>query len=415
MLSGLLALLLLARPPAEAITQRERDLFAATASKYLARDSWTESLAYMHGHYLMVPLHSAMLAGDKAWTEEYERHFQRLAASDKKDWCKNPLSRVQYLYLATRYTALCAETGRDSDVARRLEPILTRETIDQWQSDEAIMWDRAPFRGVKARLDYKRSLVRPAKSYYRAVTDEELYLMAMAADLLVYRREKAIGGREDTVLEEMVAYAERIIREDGEKGPDGGWLFQVGVWDDHPDQSFAGHRTISPGMGRQPRNGGTMDSSHFHRFPACLSSLAAASIGGGRATFEAARKGLAHQLVEVVLRPPTDEFPAWRLTNYMDGWNGVYRYSSNAAVGEGKGYGPYELSGTFMLGWWSLLGDKRIQAAYKECASGFPLGEEVLRTFLGPTYAPPPRPSRSWYENGLAELLTGLASKIPTG
>lgn len=399
----------------QAITPHERELFDKTAGQYLSRESWTEPLAYMHGHYLLIPLHTAMYTADRDWRAKYDAHFERLLASDRSTWCKNPLSRAQYLYLATRYLALCAETGTGGGIAERLEPVLTREVVSQWLDDEAIMWGRGPFRGVKARIDYKLSLVNPAKSYYRAITDEEFFHFAMAADLLVYRKEKGRGGKDTEVLEQLVSYAERIVRTEGRKTPEGGWVFQPGVWRDHPDQAYAGRRVITPGMSALAREGTTMDSSHFHRFPACLGSLSAASSGAAKKTFDEARRGLANQLVEVVLRPPTASFPAWRLTNYMDGWNGVYRYSSNAAVGEGKGYGPFELSGTFLLGWWSLLGDKRVQAVYREAAAGFPLPEPVLRTYLGPTYSEPPRKSKSWYENGLAELLSSLASKMPTG
>jgi hypothetical protein len=411
-----LALLLAAFASAGApqpITERERQLFASTAGLYLKRESWTEPLAYLHGHFLMVPLHTAVRTGDAQWLGEFEAHFERLAASQKSSWCKNPLSRAQYLYLATRYLALVAETKRQSPVAARLERLLTAEVVHQWTADEAIMWERAPFAGVKARVDYKLGLLAPKKSYFRAFTDEEFFHFAEAADLLVYRKYAGLSGPEDSTLREMVSYGARIVRTEGERTSGGGWLFQVGAWRDHPDNDYSGNRSITPGMAKNKREDVTMDSSHFHRFALFLTSLSAASERGDKEAFESARKGLAKQLTGVVLRPPTASFPGWRLTNYMNGWNGVYRFSSNAAVGEGKGYGPFELSGTLLLGWWSFLGDRQIQAVYADAAERFPLDETVLKTYLGPTYAPPPRKAKSWYENGLAELLASLASKQP--
>lgn len=397
----------------QAITPHERGLFEKTIGLYLQRDSWSESLAYLHGHFLMVPLHAAMYANDPDWRGKFEAQFARLAESDPGTWCKNPLSRAQYLYVATRYLALTAELGYESPVAERLEPILTREVVNQWTTDEAIMWEHPPFQGVRARLDYKMSLINPKKSYFRAVTDEEFFHFAEAADLLVYRQAKGIRGPEDATLHEMVSYAARTVRTDGTKTRDGGWLYQVGVWRDHPDNNYSAQTQIRPGMKASKKDDVTMDSSHFHRFALFLRSLANASTGSDKRLFEDARSGLAKQLLGVVLVPPDDKFGAYRLTNYMNGWNGVYRFSSNAAVGEGKGYGPYQLSGTFLLGWWSFLGDSEVQAAYRTASQGFPLPEPVLETYLGPTYGAPPRAARSWYENGLAELLARLASKVP--
>lgn len=97
----------------------------------------------------------------------------------------------------------------------------------------------------------------------------------------------------------------------------------------------------------------------------------------------------------------------------MNGMNGVYRYSTAANVGEGKGYGPYELSGTFLIGWWSFLGDPEIDKAYGEIAKSFPLPEKVMMTYQGPVYEAPPRKAKSWFENGMAELFTSLGSKMP--
>lgn len=395
------------------ISPHERELFEKTAGLYLQRDSWTESLAYLHGHFLMVPLHAAMYSKDKDWRDRFEAQFTRLIASNPDTWCKNPLSRAQYLYLATRYLALCAELEYESPLADKLEPLLTRELVSQWTSDEAIMWEHAPFVGVRARLDYKMSLLSPKKSYFRAVTDEEFFLFAEAADMLRYRQSKGIRGNEDATLREMVSYAARTVRLDGQRSREGGWLYQVGVWRDHPDNNFSAQTEILPGMAKGSKDDVTMDSSHFHRFALFFKSLADASVGSDKKLFEDARTGLATQLLQVVLVPPDDAFHGFRLTNYMNGWNGVYRFSSNAAVGEGKGYGPYQLSGTFLLGWWSFLGSPQVQSDYAKIAQSFPLDETVLQTYLGPTYAAPPRKAKSWYENGLAELLTSLASKVP--
>lgn len=48
-----------------------------------------------------------------------------------------------------------------------------------------------------------------------------------------------------------------------------------------------------------------------------------------------------------------------------------------------KGYRPYQLSGSLLLGWWAALGP---QTAYLfvGLSEAFSLQDEVLRTYVGP-------------------------------
>lgn len=48
----------------------------------------------------------------------------------------------------------------------------------------------------------------------------------------------------------------------------------------------------------------------------------------------------------------------------MDGSNGVLYRWNYSSLGEGKEYGPYELSGTFTIGWWTFLGTDRVKEIY---------------------------------------------------
>jgi hypothetical protein len=70
------------------------------------------------------------------------------------------------------------------------------------------------------------------------------------------------------------------------------------------------------------------------------------------------------------------------MTNYMDGENGVYRYNY-VTQGVGNGYGPYELSGSFNLGWWSFLGPT-LTGPYQAQRSSLPFGSPEIATYTGP-------------------------------
>lgn len=397
------------------VTEHENELFKKNIGLYLTRDSWNDALAYLHGHFMMVPLHGAFLMDQKDWQSQFEAQFKRLVDVPHDRLCRNPLSRMQYLYLGTRFLALSAKTGRKCDVDDKLARYLTDELVDRWNNQEAIAFDHAPFRGVKERISHKMTLINPAKSYYSAITDEEMFMFAQAADLVVYAKKSGVRNPQESQLREILRTAMDVIRQRSEWTRSGGWLFDVGQWTDHPDLVHAGNPEIVPGMTQRKIENITMDTSHFHRFALFVMSLRDANEpgSGDYKFYEKVRAGLAKQMDTVVLQRPNSSFSGYRLTNFMSGQNGVYRFGSADDIGKDKGYGPYELSGTFLLGWWCFLGDPEINKAYGDIAKSFPLSEAVLRCYQGPVYKAPPRTEKSWYENGLAELFTSLGAKMP--
>ncbi len=396
------------------VSDREEELFKKNIGLYLTRDSWNDALAYLHGHFLMVPLHAAFLENEPNWQKQFEDQYRRLIQIPRSNLCKNPLSRLQYLYTATRFLALSARFDRKSDIMRPLTSYLTDEITDRWISQDAIGFDIPHFHGVKERVEHKLTLVNPAKSYYAAITDEEAFLFAEAADLLYVESKTKVKNPEHDTLRDIVQTGTRVYRERGEFTRDGGWLFDIGMWTDHPDLIFAGQQNIVPGMSEKKVGNITMDTSHFHRFALFVNSMRDANSpgSGDNKFFEKIRLGLAKQLVSKVLRAPTSDMPGYRLTNFMNGMNGVYRYNSADDIGRDKGYGPFELSGTFLIGWWSFLGDDNINKSYGEISKTFPLGEDVMKVYMGPVYKPAPRSDKTWYENGLAELFTSLGAKM---
>ncbi|MBS1723881.1 MAG: hypothetical protein JSS66_13115 [Armatimonadetes bacterium] len=407
--------LLVASVQTPTVTSHENDLFKKNIGLYLTRDSWNDSLAYLHGHFMMVPLHAAMLMDQKDWQAQFEAQFNRLVNVPHDKLCKNPLSRLQYLYVGTRYLALSAKTGHKADVQDKLNTYLTDEIVDRWLNQDAIAFDHAPFHGVKERIEHKLTLVNPAKSYFSAITDEEMFLFAEAADLLTYEKKTGTRNPEHGELQDIMRTAGDVIRSRTKWTSKGGWLFDVGQWTDHPDLLYAGNAEIMPGMSQRKVNDITMDTSHFHRFALFVVSLRDAYEPGSAdyKFYDKIRAGLAKQMDDVVLQKPSGDFKGYRLTNFMSGQNGVYRFGSADDIGKDKGYGPYELSGTFLLGWWSFLGDAKIDAAYDDISKSFPLGEDILMVYQGPVYKAPPRTEKSWYENGLAELFTSLGAKMP--
>jgi hypothetical protein len=236
----------------------------------------------------------------------------------------------------------------------------------------------------------------------------------MAADLWAVAGTLEPGARE--LLEDARGLGVRVFASETRWTDDGGWLFQPGVWHDHPDFVYAGRSQIEPAMEEARIADIAGDTSHAHRLPVLLESLrsAFAPEEAGRRFYDSLRAGLERQFVGRVLVEPDHSFPAPRTTNFMDGRNGLYRYGFHT-LGEGHGYGPYELSGTLTLGWWSRLPGRRIRRVYRDLAASFPLREDVVATYSGPATARP-RPALcaepAAFTNGFRELLINLAATL---
>lgn len=67
----------------------------------------------------------------------------------------------------------------------------------------------------------------------------------------------------------------------------------------------------------------------------------------------------------------------------MDGSNGVYRWGYGS-FGPNGGYGPYQLSGSLTLGWWTFLETAESKALYRELVTQYPWAKPCVELYLGP-------------------------------
>jgi hypothetical protein len=391
-------------------------LWAATAGKYLADPLWTDGQAYDAGHYLMIPLHAAFRLGRADWQRAFADHFARFAAG----WTTgtttdaNRLARLQYFYLAAEFLTLGAK--QPDLVPRSLPDLLQIEILEAWALAPAPQWDRKPFfGGMRERLTWKLSQAPTTPTYYRAVLDDELYVMAIAADLRRYARQSGWTGLDTALVNDILTSAVAVF-EQRAAWHGGGWLFQPGVWADHPDFAYAGQSAAGPDLQPAPVADVAEDVSHSHRMPLWLRSFAEAYPAGSpeRRSFEQLSTGLGIQFFGHVLRRPTPRDGPITTANYMDGRDGLYRWG-HATQGPGRGYGPSELSGTLTLGWWAFLADPQAGEVYRDLAGRFPLDSATLALYVGPNTSRIRHPlvtDPDAFNNGFRELLARLAGDL---
>lgn len=395
-------------------------LWHKTVEMYLKDNLWTEQNAYDACHYLMVPMHAAFLFKKLDWEQQFNTHFWRFleAYQNGNSIVEGRLNRLHYFYLMSRFLVLSAKNGDYGDLQKKMQKLLCEEIENLWCKYPAWMWGMKPFRGgMRERFVWKYSTRKLPYGYCKAIIDEELFVFAIAADLRVVEKITKTKTEKSSLINEILNLAYDVFKNESSFLDNGGWLFQVGVWADHRDYAYVGHLHKDTKLEPKRFRDVAIDVSHSHRFPLWLISLRDAyeSADEEYQFYEKIRKGLTKQFTEKVLIPPCDDFTAYRTTNFMDGRNGIFRWNYKTQ-GVNNGYGPYELSGTYMLGWWAFCGSKRINDSYCEMLKSFPLNDQVVLLYTGPNTTRERHPLVKFPDfliNGYAELIINLASRFP--
>ena len=400
----------------EPLSTKEQALWKQTVSVYLKDALWQENEAYDASHTLMVPMHIAFMLNDEALIKEFDEHVKRFIDIHKQsesgehvDVVEGRLNKLQYFYLLSEYVKLSVVHNRHSANTSALFSIIYDYINRIWLQENAWQWGKKEgFKNMKERLLWKISLKNTRPTYLKAIIDEELFVLGIAADLKTY-----CGIQdEDALLDDILNIAYTVFQQEGQFDSSGRWLMQRGVWAEHRDYLYASHYKASPGLKRLAVKGIASDTSHSHRFPLLLNSLKdAACLDQQQKLYSDILKGLNKQFFDIVVKKPSLFLPYYRTTNYMDGRNGLYRYGYKTMP---MGMGPYELSGTIMLGWWGFLHSAESRAMYKYMAT-HKLPEKAVKLYVGANTTRRRNPLVTWpdfFYNGFAKLIAHCASRL---
>ena len=344
----------------------EEQLYDRIVMTLLEEDLWTPRDMYDACECLMIPMHYAFRAGKEEAIDAFASFFHRfitdIGGEDRYEFSdQGILNRLQFYYLCTQFMVLCKANGCEEKIpaglAKSAEDFASAyllEHVANWNTEPTVI---EHLRQVLAGKEYKYS-------YYSVVEDLDGYTLAILCDLRVL----GLGNEETTQTAAELAYKLYSSPSLNEETQEGGWLFQVGAWKDHPDYAYAGNEKITETIQPLQREDIPWDSSHFSRYPLWLLSYQSAQDSEEKcALFRLRREQLANQMMNCVLNH-VDGW--WLTTTFMDGTNGVYRYGYHE---DGVGIQGYDLSGTFLYGWWAALGDERLTSVYQDILEKFPL------------------------------------------
>ncbi|WP_146146924.1 hypothetical protein [Pseudomonas sp. BBP2017] len=386
------------------------DAWKKNISTLTVEPLWNARDAYDASNTLMIPMHFAFVAGDKKGIKQFETLMSRFASQELPG---GRLNQAQWIYFVSRYLALRSEfdyplTRNNIYLAQRVSAWLH----SRWMFEPALQWGHLPLIGSKSRLRLAQSNseVWPL-SYYPAITDYELFLFSIAGDISFINKKnpealKELSSEIKSSVRELIASGISVVRSRGKFSETGGWLFQQGMWTDHPDFRFAGHSELRTDLGEWRVKDIAEDSSHSHRWPLFFRSMIMGTEqqANDREYLIRAYQGFSNQLVEHVI---TIRGTSVLLKNYMDGKNGLYRYRySTVGSNSDLGYGPYGLSGTLGISWYPFAA--KTDSIYERYANSYPLPENVLNLYVGPNTTRARNPLIEWpafFTNGFAELI----------
>lgn len=371
----------------------EEEMYEAYVKELCESDLWKERDAYDACTYLMLPMWYAFQTGEEEYIDLFTRYSNRFTEMYENMPMEFEdvvgVTRVQHLYFLSEYMSLCKMYGYE--VSEDLFEIICAEmntVIDTYAGSYKNSQGYQNMWEVLDGLLYGEGYGL-GTSYDHVLTDNDMFPLAIMCDLIYVSDEFGEREKDSDILSEIKkapVYVNQLMKKKVTNYEDGIWQFQVGEMTDSLGYEYAGiENADNIEEGKEYKvDDITSDSSHYTRMPLWLRSFQRAqdSIENGIPEYyDFLLEGLGKTVVKNILVKPDENCKYYRMNNYTNGLNGIYRYGYHE---EGIGYGPYEVSSTFLAGWYTFCGNDEIREAFIYTADRFPLDEEGEKIYTDP-------------------------------
>jgi hypothetical protein len=402
------------------ISEKDLKLWKKFVGELAQQDIWNQRDAADSSEIMMVPLHFAYRANFQEGISDFQKIMSRFSRSELPG---GQLNQASWVYLVSQYLSLKTDLGLqltvdDQVLLRRIQ----NWTFSAWYMDPDFQWEAPPFSGISQRFKSitKLPIDESQPSYYNAITDYELFVMAISADLIFMKNcstsfdDYESQEKQYIQLKSEFDFGLRLVKSRWKK-VDSNLLFQPGTWSDHPDYIYAGNSDLKSNLSPLKVRLLPEDSSHSHRWPLWLRSFQTALEPEGRN----------YAWVESIIRLNSKQFKnkvvhrvnnSIYLNNYMDGHNGVYRYDyETTGSNQLEGYGPFMLSGVLGSSWYPF--SCGVADIFEDYLGSYPLEDQTLKTYVGPNTSRNRNLLYSWpnfFSSGFSELIASQASALAT-
>ena len=317
-------------------------------------------LIYYLPHEFYIPLIYAYEVNDKALKNIFRSFLNKeLFLKIKNDSNVKVLDKYIFYFFLAEFVRL---DNSNIKLNKELFSLLILELDDIWNLYEGKVWEREKFyfKGKKERIySILKNKNNGKLSYYKAITDFELFPLAMGSSLFLSQTKY---GLENKILKEIVGAFTKLLNRLVKFYDDGTWVLQPNVWKDHRD-----YKNVKLNTGEDV----VWDSSHFSRMPAFLNLLSLCYLNREEDLnylyIKKLKLGLTYQFVNKICHHDFTK-DMYQFTNFVNGNDSSFRvgYYNN-----GKGYNASENYKHVFWGWWKLLNNTEIDLVYDKLTVDF--------------------------------------------
>lgn len=281
----------------------------------------------------------------------------------KKNSQADDLAKRTFYFTVSEYLRRSGIKGNAENI--KMYDFIKSEVLYYWNNNPANIWDAESkkFYGAKQRIDYILSgNFNGNLSYYRAITDFELYVMGTGVSLLLIEKDA-----KQTVTPDLVSIKNRFyqVLKKEVSIKDEAWYLQPNIWRDHPDFKD---------VALEKSQNVNWDASHFSRMSAYL-HLLKLNFQNDKIKYsylERLTTLLSNQLItKIAVYNSKNDF--YTFNNYIDGNNSSFR--SDVKDGK-KGIQPSQNFEHIFIGWWKMLNTREVNIMYERIAGKFPYYSE---------------------------------------
>lgn len=282
----------------------------------------------------------------------------------KKNSQADDLAKRTFYFTASEY--LRRSGIKNNAENTKMYNFIKSEILYYWNNNPANIWESESnkFYGAKQRIDYILSGdFNGNLSYYRAITDFELYVMGTGVSLLLIEKDA-----KQTITPDLVSIKDRfyqVLKKEVKIKDNKAWYLQPNIWRDHPDfKDVALEKSQSVNW----------DASHFSRMSAYL-HLLKLNFQNDKPKYSYLEKLtilLSNQLITNIASYDSSN-SIYIFNNYIDGNNSNFR--SDIKDGK-KGIQPSKNFEHIFIGWWKMLNTNEIDTMYEKIAKNFPYYSE---------------------------------------
>lgn len=346
---------------------------------------------YRESQLLTIPLYAAFSLNNTNYIQQFKDYFNKVYSSEAYKE-SNTAAKSSLIFLASCFLNLCETNKIDYDL--KLKEKTLKELIsiyNQSSTSEAIS-----FTNMNESIQFKLSEQTGQYKHQKAINEEELLIVAAAANL--YQYDKA-----SSTLKKIVSLIEPLISNETVVYINDYWLYQPGIRADDENYLYSGSTSLNT---TKINTDITADIINFSRMPLILQSMKHAVDQGGVKYIDQLLTDLSrHYLRDLIVYPSGTE-RIFKSKNFMNGDNGFLRKKDN------EFYNPFELSANIYGGAWVFLDTDEIKGFYTHVYALLPLEETELSLLINALPTNELNQNMKYLLNNYIELDCYLASCV---